>query len=1306
MRRTLAAVWAVFILFLIPVVASAQTDNLVLNPGFDQINSSNLPVDWTLDMWDTTDGISRLSVDADGYEGACVKVENIAENDARFAQEISVEPGSLYEITAMVKAEGIAADETGEKIGANLSIKDTLSYSKSAYDTNGQWTKLTLYGQTGADQTTITLLLRVGGYSSTNTGTAWFDSVSATKIDAIPAGEPSFDFSTISSSSSVVETDETTEPTRYTQAWLLAAFAIALLAIALMRKSERTPLGEKRRYARMFWILLLASILVRLIIGAGIRGYHTDIGCFTAWSERIYAVGYGDFYQADYFCDYPPLYMALLWFVAGIRHLFGIAYGSAAHVLLIKILPILADAAMAYVVYLFAKKRVNPRAAMLLGAVCALNPAAIVDSAAWGQIDSMFALFIVLGAVLLSEEKYGWALPMFTISMLMKPQALLFAPLGLLAVVWTLARNWDKQKARHAVYGLLASFALLLLAWAIFHTGDTNLIDWLNSTYLSTMRGEAAQSNYKKLTINALNFYYLLGKNWASMDENLALTGFAWILFGLSYLYAFVLYIRARKASAVFISGAVLIMLICAFGPMIHERYVYPALVLLLLAYAVERDRRILYSLTALTITLFLNQVLVLQGGMTSANYGHLQSSEDWLNAPLSLLVVANAVYVAYVGFSMYFMNRRMPFTDQPLDAPTSVQKGLVGKRDHRLNLKRWDYLVMAGVTVAYAILTFVNLGTTRAPQTNWVSAWAGQQVVFDLGATETFRMEYYGGICNTNFTVELSNDGTTWTEKQYAVYDQGEIFRWIFYVPSTSDNARASGETVPTTDGSAYTVFASATDKYPYQTARYVRMTAESVGLTLSEVGFLSADGETYPVSVSAQTGFLTESKTDAALLIDEQETVPEYPSYDNSTYFDEIYHARTAYEHLHGLHAYEWTHPPLGKVLMMIGIKIFGMTPFGWRFMGALMGVLMLPVIYLMVKQLGGSRNIAALALILFALDSMHFTQTRIATIDSYAVFFIMLMYLFMFRYVKMSFYRQPLHRTLIPLALCGVTMGCAWATKWIGIYASAGLAVLFFWSLISRYREHREALKHRDDQFETDEERRVLCAARDDFWKNAIITLCVCVMFFLAIPAVIYFLSYYWQMTPDNKFTVKDILSLQKTMFNYHKGLSSDDHYFRSPWYQWPVIWWPMWYYDGKSYLSSGMISSISCMGNPAVWWTGLVAMIGTMIGAAWKKRASIVSVVLIIGFLSQYLPWVLVPRSTFIYHYFASVPFIIIATALLFGKLERRNRKTFVWAACLLCAAALVLFAAFYPLESGTPVALSYAKHLRWFKWYNY
>ena len=174
----------------------------------------------------------------------------------------------------------------------------------------------------------------------------------------------------------------------------------------------------------------------------------------------------------------------------------------------------------------------------------------------------------------------------------------------------------------------------------------------------------------------------------------------------------------------------------------------------------------------------------------------------------------------------------------------------------------------------------------------------------------------------------------------------------------------------------------------------------------------------------------------------------------------------------------------------------------------------------------------------------------------------------------------------------------------------------------------------------------------------------------------------------------------------MLNYHAGLGGDTHYFRSPWYQWPVIWWPMWYYSGTAYLAEGTISSISCMGNPAVWWTGLIALIFILVASAWRRRAPKSWLIVLVGFASQFLPWVLVPRSTFIYHYFASVPFIILCTVLALDALRKRSERGFKWAACGLLALALILFAAFYPLESGLPVARDYAQYLRWFKWYNF
>ena len=1267
MKRTVC-----IILLLLLCAQCALAENLLSNPDFESY-SGTTPNGWHRDCWYNDTGVSYLEVDPDGYEGACIKVYSASENDARFVQEVDVEPDTLYEIRCMAKAEGIPSG----LIGANISVGSTFVYSSSAYDTDGEWVELKLYGRTGEDQDSLEVFARLGGYSNLNYGCAWFDSFSMTEIESVPAGFEEQSFATFAPSKSSSDDDSGSDeaPQRYTETWLLLAFGMVLAYLVLVRKFPAVKSGVSG--AAALSVILFAAFLVRLFISYKIRGYNTDINCFTSWGAQMRVNGAFDFYSKVSFCDYPPLYMLLLGAVDWVRELLGIDGGTILAVALMKLTPIMCDIALALIVWFIARKRLGEGPALALAAALAFNPAMIADSAAWGQIDSVFTLFIIVSAVLVVNQQYIPALVLITLGMLTKPQALLVAPLGLIAVIVNIIRGDRRIKHMiHALIGLSVSVTVILIITFAMYDESMNPFEWLSSLYFNTV------SSYDYMTVNACNLYELLGLNWAKMDTQGFLRVFAWAMFAGAYVYSGTLTALSKRREHIFISAACLLMLICAFGPMIHERYVFPALICLFFAYAYTGDMRLRPSLLILSLTLFLNEVLVLQGGMTEANYGHLQNSERLLNHAISALNVANAVYTCVIGALICFRDRT--YAAKPREESPAPVQG-----DYRLNLRRFDYLFIAGITLAYSVLTFTNLGVTRAPESSWTSSSEDEYVLIDLGDVETWRMEYYGGICNTSFGVSLSNDGEEWTETVYAKYDQGQIFRWLFFEPQTYEQTLDYSVTVPGEDGEAYITYAQFADSYPYQTSRYVMLTPNRAGLVLSEIGFIREDGTLIEAKVTEHEDYDGNYYSDPKALFDEQDTVPEYPTYLNSTYFDEIYHARTAYEHAHAMSTYEWTHPPLGKVLMMFGVKIFGMTPFGWRFMGALMGVLMLPVIYLIAKQLGLSSKAAALATFLLSVDAMHFTQTRIATIDSYAVFFIMLMYLFMIRYVKMSFNRQPLIKTLIPLALCGVTMGCAWATKWIGFYASIGLVVMFFASFITRFVEY---IKYR--------------LPSKKYWRDALVTTGVCIVFFIIIPALIYYLSYYWQLQYEGGLRVSRVLELQKSMLNYHAGLGNDTHYFRSPWYEWPVIAWPMWYYSGTKYLAEGMVSSISCMGTPAVWWTGLIAIAALLVYVCAKKGSGKAANITALGFLSQYLPWVLVPRSTFIYHYFASVPFIILAQAFWFDHISNRHKKLALAIAIALCAIALLLFIMFYPLESGLPMAEGYAKYLRWFKWYNY
>lgn len=199
--------------------------------------------------------------------------------------------------------------------------------------------------------------------------------------------------------------------------------------------------------------------------------------------------------------------------------------------------------------------------------------------------------------------------------------------------------------------------------------------------------------------------------------------------------------------------------------------------------------------------------------------------------------------------------------------------------------------------------------------------------------------------------------------------------------------------------------------------------------------------------------------------------------------------------------------------------------MNPFGWRFMGTLFGVLMLPALYHFLKRLFGSTFLCTAGTVLFAFDFMHYVQTRIATIDTYAVFFIILMYDAMLVFIQHDLKTDSFKKLLPPLLLSGIFMGLGIASKWTVAYGAVGLAVLFFGKLIVSYREEKGH------------------AAVQKALLNQSIKLCLwCCLLFIAIPFGIYFTAFLPLTTlPHNRYDVFGrFIAYQTHMYNYHSTL----------------------------------------------------------------------------------------------------------------------------------------------------------------------
>jgi hypothetical protein len=153
---------------------------------------------------------------------------------------------------------------------------------------------------------------------------------------------------------------------------------------------------------------------------------------------------------------------------------------------------------------------------------------------------------------------------------------------------------------------------------------------------------------------------------------------------------------------------------------------------------------------------------------------------------------------------------------------------------------------------------------------------------------------------------------------------------------------------------------------------------------------------------------------------LIDEQQYFESPPTFRSETYFDEIYYVKTAQEYLRQKEPTEWTHPPWGKLIIAAGIEAFSFSPFGWRILGVVFTTIMIPLLYVLAQSMFDSRIVSTLSASLLALDFMHFTIGRIATIDTYLVFFSITSTLFFYMNYRSIISNQKINFKFLALGI----------------------------------------------------------------------------------------------------------------------------------------------------------------------------------------------------------------------------------------------------------------------------------------------
>jgi dolichyl-phosphate-mannose-protein mannosyltransferase len=324
---------------------------------------------------------------------------------------------------------------------------------------------------------------------------------------------------------------------------------------------------------------------------------------------------------------------------------------------------------------------------------------------------------------------------------------------------------------------------------------------------------------------------------------------------------------------------------------------------------------------------------------------------------------------------------------------------------------------------------------------------------------------------------------------------------------------------------------------------------------------------------------------------------------------YFDEVYHAFTAQKMYEGDQkawewwnsapegfAYEWSHPPLAKIVMACSMIIFGKNSFGWRLPEAIIGTLIILLVYLLAAVLFDDKTIALIAAGVCSLDGLLLTMSRIGKDDIYIPFFVLLtLYLFC---INKNF-------------LSSLALGLGIASKWS--------TILIFPVLICAYFVLKKKVRFS-------------------------------YILFVIVPPLIYLGAYFPLFLYGHNFM--QFIELQKTMLNFHWTLDAG-HAYSSPSWTWPFLIRPIYFY--VNVVTTNSIATIYAMGNPLIFWSGFLSILISMVYVIIKKNMNLMLVVF--SYFIFFVPWSFSHRVMFLYLYLPSIPFMAIAMGFVLKRLHK-------------------------------------------------
>ena len=498
--------------------------------------------------------------------------------------------------------------------------------------------------------------------------------------------------------------------------WSIISIILCVFCFRQMNGNKNATVSTKS-----FYIVFGLAFLLRLLLAYTNQGFGVDINCFAYWGNRMCETGPGGFYSDEVFTDYPVGFLYYLFFVGKIVQWFSIPYLSGAHVLLIKLPAILCDILCAALLAGELSEDMGKRNSLFLSVLYLFQPVVILNSAIWGQVDSLLALCVVYMCICLMKQKLSRAYFIFILGVLIKPQMVMFTPVLLVGILDHVFLNQFRLEKlfSNLFSGIIAIGAGILLC-APF--GLRTVI----TQYCETL-GE-----YPYASVNAYNFWAMLGKNWISQEDKFILFScktYGYLVIILIVVFCFLIshyyskHSKQEQYKYPFLASFIIITMFL-FSVRMHERYLFSAISLLLLTWPAADTKRLKICFTGFAVLHFYNTAHIMYF------YPEGYDSKSLFVIAISFLMVLTGIYfydllycecigkVRRVKLALY---EKAAYRDEVSGFECTMPKEKAYKIQAGAGLTKKDMIMIVLITFLYSCFALYDLGDRVAPENGYV---------------------------------------------------------------------------------------------------------------------------------------------------------------------------------------------------------------------------------------------------------------------------------------------------------------------------------------------------------------------------------------------------------------------------------------------------------------------------------------------------------------------------------------------------------------------------------------------------------